>query len=71
MPTGPRPGGFSENFKLYGREREQPLLVYGSVRPAGSTDCTGCEAAAPAIQAVPVPGTPAAPATPPAPKAAP
>ena len=71
MPTGPRTGGFSENFKLYGREREQPLLVYGSVRPAGSTDCTGCEAAAPAIQAVPVPGTPAAPATPPAPKAAP
>jgi hypothetical protein len=66
MPTGPRTGFFNENFKLYGREREQPLLVYGSVRPAGSTDCTGCEAAAPAI-----PAAPAAPGTPPAPKAAP
>jgi hypothetical protein len=72
MPTGPRTGFFNENFKLYGREREQPLLVYGSVRPAGSTDCTGCEAAAPAIPAAtPVPAAPAAPATPSAPKSAP
>lgn len=62
MPTGPRTGVFNETFKLYGREREQPLLVYGTVRPAGSTDCTGCQAE-PALVA------PAAPA--PAPKAAP
>jgi hypothetical protein len=84
MPTGPTTGAFCVPFKLYGRDKEQSLFVYGSVRPKGATDCVGCTAvqgpapkdppptAARAEQPRPVRTRDAVPAQPaPAPQAAP
>ena len=44
LPVGQGTGAFCVAFKLYGRDKEQSLFVYGSVRPKGAADCDGCTA---------------------------
>lgn len=61
-PKGPQQGLLYGKIKLYTREKEQPLVVFGSVRPEGATGCTGCRADkpdAPAAPAAPASATPA------------
>ena len=58
-PKGPQQGLLYGKVKLYTREKEQPLVVFGSVRPEGATGCVGCRADKPDA-----PSTPAVPAQP-------
>ncbi|MEI6473938.1 MAG: DUF1573 domain-containing protein [Planctomycetota bacterium] len=43
-PKSPREGLLYATLKLYGREKEQPMTMFASVRPKGATGCTGCNA---------------------------
>jgi len=43
-PKSPREGLLYGTLKLYGREKEQPMTMFASVRPKGATGCTGCNA---------------------------
>jgi hypothetical protein len=64
-PKSPREGLLYATLKLYGREKEQPLTMFASVRPKGAAGCVGCNpvqgppAKAPSA---PTPVTPSAPA---------
>lgn len=46
-PKGPRQGLLYAPFTIYGREKDQPLVMFASVRPKDATGCTGCTAAEP------------------------
>ena len=68
-PKSPREGLLYASLKLYGREKEQPLIMFASVRPKGATGCTGCNAvqgpSAKSPQPMPMPApAPTAPAAP-------
>ena len=64
-PKSPREGLLYATLKLYGREKEQPLTMFASVRPKGAAGCVGCNPVqGPPAKAppVPTPVTPSAPA---------
>jgi hypothetical protein len=64
-PKSPREGLLYGMIKLYGREKEQPLTMFASVRPKGAAGCTGCNPVqGPPAKAppAPTPVTPSAPA---------
>ena len=64
-PKSPRQGLLYGTLKLYGREKEQPLTMFASVRPKGAAGCTGCNPVqGPPAKAPPAPTTetPSAPA---------
>jgi hypothetical protein len=46
---------------MYGREKEQALILFATVRPKGAKDCDGCPAESPVTAA---PAATSAPATP-------
>ncbi len=56
-PKSPRTGLLYTVVKLYGREREQPVTVFGSIRAPGATGCDGCN---PLPAPAATPGRPAA-----------
>ena len=62
-PKGPQQGLLYGKIKLYTREKEQPLIVFGSVRPEGATGCVGCRADRPDAPAAPAAPVQPAPAT--------
>jgi hypothetical protein len=64
VPTGPKPGLLYAPFKMYGREKEQALILFATVRPKGANDCDGCPAESPATAAPAAPAATSAPATP-------
>jgi hypothetical protein len=64
VPTGPKPGLLYAPFKMYGREKEQALILFATVRPKGAKDCDGCPAESPAPAAPAAPAATSAPATP-------
>ncbi len=43
-PKGPQSGLLYAPLTLYGREKDQPLILFASVRPKDSTGCVGCQA---------------------------
>jgi hypothetical protein len=45
VPKGPRTGLLYSPVRLFGREREQPLTLFASVRAPGATGCVGCDPA--------------------------
>jgi hypothetical protein len=49
---------------MYGREKEQALILFATVRPKGAKDCDGCPAESPATAAPAAPAATSAPATP-------
>lgn len=53
-PKGPRTGLVYAPVRLYGREREQPLTLFGTVRAPGAEGCAGCN---PAKAPAPAAGT--------------
>ncbi len=57
VPRGPRTGLIYTPVRLYGREREQMLTLFATVRAPGATGCAGCDPA-------PAPPRSAAPAEP-------
>ena len=64
-PKSPREGLLYATLKLYGREKEQPLTMFASVRPKGAAGCIGCNPVqGPPAKAppAPTPVTPSAPA---------
>ena len=64
-PKSPREGLLYATLKLYGREKEQPLTMFASVRPKGAAGCVGCNPVqGPPAKAppAPTPVTPSAPA---------
>ena len=64
-PKSPREGLLYATLKLYGREKEQPLTMFASVRPKGAAGCVGCNPVqGPPAKAPPAPRpvTPSAPA---------
>ena len=64
-PKSPREGLLYATLKLYGREKEQPLTMFASVRPKGAAGCIGCNPVqGPPAKAPPAPApvTPSAPA---------
>ena len=64
-PKSPREGLLYATLKLYGREKEQPLTMFASVRPKGAAGCIGCNPVqGPPAKAPPAPTplTPSAPA---------
>jgi hypothetical protein len=64
-PKSPREGLLYGTLKLYGREKEQPLTMFASVRPKGAAGCVGCNPVqGPPAKAppAPTPVTPSAPA---------
>lgn len=66
-PKSPREGLLYATLKLYGREKEQPLTMFASVRPKGAAGCIGCNPVqGPPAKAPPAPAavTPSAPAPP-------
>lgn len=68
-PKSPREGLLYATLKLYGREKEQPLTMFASVRPKGAAGCIGCNPVqGPPAKAppAPTPVTPSAPAPAPA-----
>ena len=42
-PKGPRTGLVYAPVRLYGRERDQPLTLFGTLRAPGTEGCTGCD----------------------------
>lgn len=46
-PKGAMEGLLYAPITLYGREKDQPLILFASVRPKGATGCTGCPAVDP------------------------
>jgi hypothetical protein len=59
-PKGPRQGLLYAPFTIYGREKDQPLVLFASVRPKDATGCAGCTAVEPpksSASAVPAPAT--------------
>lgn len=55
VPKGPRTGLVYTPVRLYGREREQMLTLFATVRAPGATGCVGCDPApAPPRSADPV-----------------
>ena len=64
-PKSPREGLLYGTLKLYGREKEQPLTMFASVRAKGAVGCVGCNPVqGPPAKAPPAstPVTPSAPA---------
>jgi hypothetical protein len=61
-PKSPREGLLYGVVKLYGREKEQTLTFFASVRPKAATGCAGCNP----VQGPPSKSPPPMPATPPA-----
>jgi hypothetical protein len=61
-PKSPREGLLYGLVKLYGREKEQTLTFFASVRPKAATGCAGCNP----VQGPPSKSPPPMPATPPA-----
>lgn len=61
-PKSPREGLLYGQVKLYGREKEQTLTFFASVRPKAATGCAGCNP----VQGPPAKSPPPMPATPPA-----
>jgi hypothetical protein len=61
-PKSPREGLLYGQVKLYGREKEQTLTFFASVRPKMATGCAGCNP----VQGPPAKSPPPMPATPPA-----
>ncbi len=43
-PKGPQQGLIYGQIKLYTREKEQPLVIFGSVRASDAKGCEGCRA---------------------------
>jgi hypothetical protein len=72
-PKSPREGLLYGQVKLYGREKEQLLTFFASVRPKSATGCAGCNPVQgpPAKNPPPMPVTPAVPAERAEPTAAP
>jgi hypothetical protein len=65
-PKSPREGLLYGLVKLYGREKEQTLTFFASVRPKAATGCAGCNPVQgpPSKSPPPMPGTPPASAVP-------
>ena len=61
-PKSPREGLLYGQIKLYGREKEQTLVFFASVRPKAATGCDGCNPA----QGPPAKNPPPMPVEPPA-----
>lgn len=47
VPKGPVQGLVYAPFTMYGRTIEQPLVIFGTVRPKDATGCAGCNPADP------------------------
>ncbi|MFO0962393.1 MAG: DUF1573 domain-containing protein [Phycisphaerales bacterium] len=70
-PKGPQQGLIYGQMRIYTRDKEQDLYVFGSVRPTDATGCQGCRAdkgpSAGAPAPTPKPGAPVKGAAPTAP----
>ncbi|MBL9140450.1 MAG: hypothetical protein JNK53_01170, partial [Phycisphaerae bacterium] len=58
-PKGPQAGLLYAPLTLYGREKDQPLILFASVRPKDATGCTGCPAIDPPPSTAPAQLAPA------------
>lgn len=62
-PRNPQGGLFYTQFKLYNRDKDQLLTLFGTARPAGAKGCVGCVAVDPPAPRAPSAQEGAAPTT--------